>query len=77
MDQIGLAYALTVHKFQGSEADCVILPVTTAQYIMLYRNLFYTAITRARKRLCLVGTYKALNIAIKNNRQVVRYSDFN
>ena len=77
MDQIGLAYALTVHKFQGSEADCVILPVTTSQYIMLYRNLFYTAITRARKRLCLVGTYKALNIAIKNNRQVVRYSDFN
>ncbi|MBP7796967.1 MAG: AAA family ATPase, partial [Elusimicrobiales bacterium] len=76
MDQIGLAYALTVHKFQGSEAECVIMPVTTSQYMMLFRNLFYTAITRAKKRLCLVGTHKALNIAIKNNRQVIRYSDF-
>jgi exodeoxyribonuclease V alpha subunit len=74
VDQIGLAYALTVHKFQGSEADCVIMPVTTSHYIMLYRNLFYTALTRARKTLVFVGTKKALAIAIINDKQVLRYS---
>jgi len=74
VDQISLAYALTVHKFQGSEADCVIMPVTTSHYIMLYRNLLYTALTRARKTLVLVGTKKALAIAIVNDKQVLRYS---
>ncbi len=74
LDQIGYAYALTVHKYQGSEIPCVILPVTTQHYVMLYRNLIYTAITRAKERLVLVGSEKALSMAIKNNKQILRYS---
>ncbi|HBR21127.1 MAG TPA: hypothetical protein DD713_00940 [Nitrospiraceae bacterium] len=74
LDQVDLAYALTVHKYQGSEIPCVIMPVTTQHYVMLYRNLIYTAITRAREKLVLVGTEKALSIAIKNNKQILRYS---
>jgi exodeoxyribonuclease V alpha subunit len=50
------------------------MPVTTSHYIMLYRNLFYTALTRARKTLVFVGTKKALAIAIINDKQVLRYS---
>jgi exodeoxyribonuclease V alpha subunit len=74
LDQVDFAYALTVHKFQGSEVPCVIMPVTTQHYVMLYRNLIYTAITRAREKLVLVGSEKALAIAIKNNRQILRFS---
>ncbi len=74
LDQIDYAYALTVHKYQGSEIACVIMPITTQHYVMLYRNLIYTAITRAREKLVLVGSEKALSIAIKNNKQILRYS---
>ncbi len=74
IDQVDFAYALTVHKYQGSEIPCVIMPITTQHYVMLYRNLVYTAITRAREKLVLVGTEKALAIAIKNNKQILRYS---
>jgi len=74
LDQLGLAYALTVHKYQGSEAPCIIMPVTRQHYIMLYRNLLYTAVTRARTRLVLVGSETALSIAVRNERQVLRYS---
>jgi len=74
LDQLGLAYALTVHKYQGSEAPCIIMPVTQQHYIMLYRNLLYTAVTRARTRLVLVGSETALSIAVRNERHVLRYS---
>jgi exodeoxyribonuclease V alpha subunit len=74
LDQLDYAYALTVHKYQGSEIPCVIMPVTTQHYVMLYRNLIYTAITRAREKLVLVGSEKALAMAIKNNKQILRYS---
>ena len=68
LDEITLAYAVTVHKSQGSEYPCVIMPLSTAHYIMLQRNLVYTAITRASKLLIMVGTKKALMLAIKNNK---------
>lgn len=68
LDEITLAYAITVHKSQGSEYPCVIMPLSTAHYIMLQRNLVYTAITRASKLLIMVGTKKALMLAIKNNK---------
>ncbi|MEI6153818.1 MAG: ATP-binding domain-containing protein, partial [Deltaproteobacteria bacterium] len=74
LDQVDFGYALTVHKFQGSEVPCVVMPITTQHYVMLYRNLIYTAITRASEKLVLVGSEKALAIAIKNNRQVMRFS---
>jgi len=74
LDQIDLAYALTVHKFQGSEMPCIVMPITTQHYIMLYRNLIYTAVTRARQKLVVVGTEKAIAIAVKNDKQLLRYS---
>ncbi|HHY05165.1 MAG TPA: ATP-dependent RecD-like DNA helicase, partial [Thermoanaerobacterales bacterium] len=74
MDELNLAYALSVHKSQGSEFPVVILPITTQHYIMLQRNLIYTAITRAKKLLVMVGTKQAIRIAIRNNQAHIRYS---
>jgi exodeoxyribonuclease V alpha subunit len=66
LDELHLSYATTVHKSQGSEYPVVVLPVHTQHYMMLQRNLLYTAITRSRKLVVLVGTRKALAIAIRN-----------
>jgi len=67
LDIIELSYAMTIHKSQGSEYDTVILPVLTSFYIMLRRNLIYTAITRAKKKVILVGQKQALYMAIHKN----------
>jgi exodeoxyribonuclease V alpha subunit len=72
MDDITIAYAVSVHKSQGSEYQAVVMPLLTQHYIMLQRNLFYTALTRARKLSVIVGSYKALYIAIKNDKPVKR-----
>jgi len=61
-----------VHKSQGSEYQAVVIPLLTQHYIMLQRNLFYTALTRAKKLSCVVGTYKALHIAVRNDKPVNR-----
>ena len=74
LDELVLAYAISVHKSQGSEYPVVIMPVTTQHYILLQRNLLYTGITRAKKMVVLVGTKKALAIAVQNNRIDNRYS---
>jgi exodeoxyribonuclease V alpha subunit len=74
LDEIVLAYAISVHKSQGSEYPAVIVPVTTQHYLLLQRNLLYTAVTRAKKLAVLIGTKKALAIAIKNNRPQTRYT---
>ncbi len=74
LDEIILAYAVSVHKSQGSEYPVVILPVVTQHYLLLQRNLIYTGITRARKRVILIGTKKALGIAIRNNKPQQRYT---
>ncbi|QOR34260.1 ATP-dependent RecD-like DNA helicase [Clostridium sp. 'deep sea'] len=74
LNQLVLAYAVSIHKSQGSEYPVVIMPVTTQHYLMLQRNLFYTGITRAKKLVVLVGTKKALAIAVKNNKVVERYT---
>ncbi len=63
---IELAYAITIHKSQGSEFDVVIIPLVMQHFTMLYRNLIYTALTRAKKMVLFVGTRKALGIAIRN-----------
>jgi exodeoxyribonuclease V alpha subunit len=68
LDELVLAYAISVHKSQGSEYPVIVLPVTTQHFLLLQRNLFYTAITRAKKMVVLVGTKKALAIAVKNNK---------
>lgn len=68
MDEVVLAYATTVHKSQGSEYKIVVAPLSLQHYVMLQRNLLYTCVTRAKKVLVLVGTKKALGIAVKNDR---------
>lgn len=74
LDEIVLAYATTVHKSQGSEYPVVVMPVSTQHYLMLQRHLLYTAITRARKLVVLVGTKKAVAIAVRNNRLEDRFT---
>jgi exodeoxyribonuclease V alpha subunit len=66
LDELHLSYATTVHKSQGSEYPVVVMPIHTQHYVMLQRNLLYTAITRSRKLVVLVGTQKALAIAVRN-----------
>ncbi len=73
-DQLTLAYAVTVHKAQGSEFPCVVVPVLTAQYVMFQRNLLYTAITRAERLCVLVGDKRAIAMAVKNNQVAQRWS---
>ncbi|MFN2214720.1 MAG: ATP-dependent RecD-like DNA helicase [Anaerolineales bacterium] len=73
-DQLVQAYAISVHKAQGSEFPVVVVPVITAHYMMLQRNLLYTAITRARQLCVLVGSRRAIAIAVNNNRVAQRYS---
>ncbi|MFC1557508.1 ATP-dependent RecD-like DNA helicase [candidate division KSB1 bacterium] len=74
LDQLVLAYAITVHKSQGSEYRAVVMPLTTQHYIMLQKNLLYTALTRAKELMVFIGTYKALNIAVKNDKTAKRYT---
>ena len=66
LDQLSLGYCITVHKAQGSEFQTVIIPVHTQQYIMLSRQILYTAVTRASKQVIMVGNYRALSYAVKN-----------
>jgi len=68
LDELALAYAITVHKAQGSEYDIVVLPLTTQHYMMLQRNLLYTAITRAKKAVVIVGSKRAVRIAVESNQ---------
>lgn len=72
LSDLTLAYAISVHKAQGSEYQAVIMPLLTQHYLMLQRNLFYTALTRAKKLSVIIGSYKALHIAIKNDRPIKR-----
>lgn len=72
LDEIVLAYATTVHKSQGSEYKIVVAPVSVQHYVMLQRNLLYTMITRAKKTIVLVGTKKALAMAVRNDKIAMR-----
>ncbi len=74
LDQLVLSYAISVHKSQGNEYPVVVMPVTTQHFMMLQRNLLYTAVTRAKKMVVLVGSKKAIAIAVKNNKIVERHS---
>lgn len=74
LNELTLAYASSVHKSQGSEYKVVIIPLSTSHYIMLQRNLLYTAITRAKQKVIIVGSKKALMTAIQSNRTQKRYT---
>lgn len=73
-NQLQLAYCMTVHKSQGSEYPVVILPLTASHHIMLQRNLLYTAVTRAKRLMILLGSKAALNTAVSNDRTRKRYT---
>jgi exodeoxyribonuclease V alpha subunit len=74
LDEISLAYAITIHKSQGSEFPAVVIPLAMQQYMLLQRNLVYTGITRGKKLVVLIGQRKALGMAVRNNRTENRFS---
>jgi exodeoxyribonuclease V alpha subunit len=73
-DQLVLAYAVSVHKAQGSEFPAVVIPLVSQHYLMLQRNLLYTAVARARRLCVLVGSRRAIAIAVRNNKVAQRNS---
>jgi exodeoxyribonuclease V alpha subunit len=74
LDEVVPAYAVSVHKSQGCEFPAVVMPVMTQHYVLLQRNLLYTAVTRGKRLVVLVGTRKAMAIAIRNDRPLKRYT---
>ncbi|NGX57483.1 MAG: ATP-dependent RecD-like DNA helicase [Chlamydiae bacterium] len=74
LDELALAYAVSIHKSQGSEFPCVVIPIHTQHFMLLHRNLLYTGVTRGKKLVVLVGTKKALAIAVKNDDVKKRYT---
>ena len=74
LDEIVLAYAVSIHKSQGSEYAAVIMPILTQHYILLQRNLVYTGVTRGRKLVVMVGMKRALAIGVKNDKTQKRYT---
>jgi len=76
LEELELAYAITVHKSQGSEYPAVIIPLLTGSSLLLHRNLLYTAVTRAKKCVTIVGMKDTVNYMIENERELRRYSTF-
>ena len=74
LDELVLAYAVSIHKFQGSECPCVIMPVHTTHFKLLHRNLLYTGVTRGKRLVVLVGTKKAVALAVRNDEVKRRYT---
>ncbi len=74
LDELVLAYAVSIHKYQGSECDCIILPIHTSHFKLLNKNLLYTAITRGKKQVTLIGSVKAVAIAVKTAGSQERYT---
>lgn len=74
LDEISLSYAISIHKSQGSEFKCVIIPLLTSHYMLLQRNLLYTAITRAKELVIIVGSKKAIGMAVNRNVVEKRYT---
>jgi len=72
LDELTLAYAVTVHKSQGSEYPAIVLPLVREHYMLLQRNLLYTAITRAKRLCILIGQQRALEVAVRNDRVALR-----
>lgn len=77
LNEINLAWAITIHKAQGSEYPAVILPLFMQHYMMISRNLLYTGLTRARKLAILVGPQKAIGLAVKQVKDRERYTLLN
>lgn len=74
LDELSLAYACSIHKSQGSEYPVVVLPLSTQHYVMLERNLIYTAVTRGKRLVVVVGSWRALSMAVKTEKRLSRWS---
>src|SRR5690606_30486398 len=74
LDQLVHAYAISVHKSQGSEYPCVVVPLLTQHYLMLRRNLLYTAVTRGKALVVVIGSRRAIEMAVKNGEAGQRYT---
>jgi exodeoxyribonuclease V alpha subunit len=74
LDEVVPAYAVSIHKSQGSEYPVVVIPILTQHYVLLQRNLVYTAITRGRKLVIVIGSKRAMGIAVRNNKTQKRYT---
>ena len=74
LDEIVLAYAISVHKSQGSEYPAVVMPVLTQHYLLLQRNLIYTAVTRGKSLVVLIGTRRAMGMGVGNDKVKKRYT---
>ena len=74
LDEVSLAYAITIHKSQGSEFPAVVMPLAMQHYLLLQRNLVYTGVTRGKKLVVLIGQRKALAMAVRNNKTESRFS---
>lgn len=72
LDELSLAYAISIHKYQGSECPCIIMPIHISHFKLLFRNLLYTGITRGKQRVILIGSKKALAIGIRNQESLKR-----
>ena len=74
LDELSLAYAITIHKSQGSEFPAIVIPLATQHFMLLQRNLIYTGVTRGKRLVVLIGQRKALSMAVQNNRVSQRFS---
>jgi hypothetical protein len=74
LDEIVHAYAVSIHKSQGSEYPAVVIPILTQHYVLLQRNLLYTGVTRGKKLVVIVGSKRAMAIAVKNNKTEKRFT---
>ena len=74
LDELAPAYAISIHKSQGSEYPAVVIPLMMQHYVLLQRNLVYTGVTRGKKLVVLVGETRALHMAVKNNRTRKRHT---
>jgi len=74
LDELALAYAITIHKSQGSEFQAIVIPLAMQHYLLLQRNLLYTGVTRGKQLVVLVGQKKALGVAVRNGRTEERFS---
>ena len=74
LDQLVLAYAVSIHKAQGSEYPAVVIPIVTQHFVMLQRSLLYTAVTRGKKLVVLVGSKRAISVAVNNADARKRYT---
>ena len=75
MEEVELAYAITVHKSQGSEYPAVLMPLLSGSPLLMNRNLLYTAVTRAKSCVVLLGSEQVINDMVNNTREVKRYTN--